>query len=86
MNIDVFLFSLILYIFLTQEGVKLPMVSEADMRAALTAHIAMPLTGHAVAPNMPYYPTLPGEVDTKMLFQYTFVTLLSCFHIIKKKF
>ncbi|XP_069990018.1 histone deacetylase 4 isoform X12 [Penaeus vannamei] len=41
------------------EGVKLPMVSEADMRATLTAHIAMPLTGHAVAPNMPYYPTLP---------------------------
>ncbi|KAK4328764.1 hypothetical protein Pmani_000854 [Petrolisthes manimaculis] len=41
------------------EGLKLPMVSEADMRAALTAGVG-PLTGHVLNSTLPYYhPTLP---------------------------
>nr|XP_045592377.1 histone deacetylase 4-like isoform X2 [Procambarus clarkii] len=41
------------------EGMKLPVVSEADMRAALTARVGMPLTGHVLSSTLPYYPTLP---------------------------
>ncbi|XP_071518120.1 histone deacetylase 4 isoform X5 [Panulirus ornatus] len=40
------------------EGMKLPIVSEADMRAALPAHVAMPLTSHVLSSTLPYYPTL----------------------------
>ncbi|XP_069940162.1 histone deacetylase 9 isoform X4 [Cherax quadricarinatus] len=41
------------------EGMKLPIVSEADMRAAFTAHVGMPLTSHVLSSTLPYYPTLP---------------------------
>ncbi|KAG7174703.1 histone deacetylase 4-like, partial [Homarus americanus] len=42
------------------EGMKLPIVSEADMRAAgLAAHVGMPLTSHVLSSTPPYYPTLP---------------------------
>lgn len=51
---------IILLMFLLQEGLKLPMVSEADMRAALTAGVGMPLTGHPLSSTLPYHPTLPG--------------------------
>lgn len=41
------------------EGLKLPIVSEADMRA-LPAHGGMLLTGHLLSSTpLPYYPTLP---------------------------
>ncbi|XP_050714789.1 histone deacetylase 4-like isoform X9 [Eriocheir sinensis] len=40
------------------EGLKLPIVSEADMRT-LPTHIGMPLTGHPLSSTLPYYPTLP---------------------------
>lgn len=40
------------------EGLKLPIVSEADMRT-LPTHVSMPLTGHLLSSTLPYYPTLP---------------------------
>ncbi|MPC22842.1 Histone deacetylase 4 [Portunus trituberculatus] len=45
-----------------QEGLKLPIVSEADMRT-LPAHVSMPLTGHLLSSTLPYHPTLPGEIQ-----------------------
>ncbi|KAG0727417.1 Histone deacetylase 4 [Chionoecetes opilio] len=41
------------------EGLKLPIVSETDMRAALPTHMSMPLTGHPLSSTLPYYPSLP---------------------------
>lgn len=47
-------------VVLLQEGLKLPIVSEADMRA-LPPHGSMLITGHMLTSTpLPYYPTLPG--------------------------
>ncbi|XP_066967778.1 histone deacetylase 4 isoform X13 [Macrobrachium rosenbergii] len=41
------------------EGMKLPIVSEAEMRTPVNPHLGMALTGHVLSSNLPYYPTLP---------------------------
>ncbi|XP_066998225.2 histone deacetylase 4 isoform X3 [Anabrus simplex] len=41
------------------EGVKLASVSEADVRAAFTARLGMPLTGQMLPGTLPFYPSLP---------------------------
>ncbi|XP_033607177.1 histone deacetylase 4 isoform X5 [Cryptotermes secundus] len=41
------------------EGAKLAPVSEAEVRAACTARLGMPLTGQMLPGTLPYYPTLP---------------------------
>lgn len=40
---------------------KLASVSEAEVRAAFTARLGMPLTGQMLPGTLPFYPTLPGE-------------------------
>ncbi len=48
--------------FVLQENAKrLAPVSEAEMRAACTARLGMPLTGQFLSSTLPYYPTLPGN-------------------------
>lgn len=42
------------------EGAKLAPVSEAEVRAACTARLGMPLTGQMLPGTLPFYPTLPG--------------------------
>lgn len=42
------------------EGAKLAPFSEAEVRAACTARLGMPLTGQMLPGTLPYYPTLPG--------------------------
>jgi len=42
------------------DGAKLAPVSEAEVRAACTARLGMPLTGQMLPGTLPYYPTLPG--------------------------
>lgn len=39
---------------------KLAPVSEAEVRAAFTARLGMPLTGQMLSGTLPFYPTLPG--------------------------
>lgn len=46
----------------SQDG-KLAAVSEAEVRAAFTARLGMPLTGQMLSGTLPFYPTLPGNVD-----------------------
>lgn len=41
---------------------KLASVSEAEVRAAFTARLGMPLTGQMLTGTLPFYPTLPGNV------------------------
>lgn len=66
-----------------QEGVKLAPVSEAEVRAAFSARLGMPLTGQIMPGNLPFYPTLPGEFFK--LFSYfcmmhsTSNTVVLCF-------
>lgn len=43
----------------SREGGKLAPVSEAEVRAAFTARLGMPLTGQMMPGTLPYYPTLP---------------------------
>jgi len=43
------------------DGAKLAPVSEAEVRAACTARLGMPLTGQMLPGTLPYYPTLPGR-------------------------
>ncbi|KAL0131123.1 hypothetical protein PUN28_002598 [Cardiocondyla obscurior] len=42
----------------SSSGTKLAPVSEAEVRAAFTARLGMPLTGQMLHSNLPYYPTL----------------------------
>ncbi|XP_026688686.1 histone deacetylase 4-like [Diaphorina citri] len=41
-----------------QDGKKLASVSEAEVRAALTSRLGLPLTGSLVSGTLPYYPSL----------------------------
>lgn len=41
-----------------QSGTKLAPVSEAEVRAAFTARLGMPLTGQMLHGNLPFYPSL----------------------------
>ncbi|XP_052126046.1 histone deacetylase 4 isoform X7 [Frankliniella occidentalis] len=43
----------------SREGGKLAPVSEAEVRAAFTARLGMPLTGQMMPGTLPFYPTLP---------------------------
>lgn len=43
-------------------------VSEAEVRAAFTARLGVPLTGQMLEHTLPYYPTLPSK--------YTFIYLI----------
>ncbi|KDR16176.1 Histone deacetylase 4, partial [Zootermopsis nevadensis] len=43
----------------SSEGAKLAPVSEAEVRAAFTARLGMPLTGQMLPGTLPFYPTLP---------------------------
>ncbi|PSN47158.1 Histone deacetylase 4, partial [Blattella germanica] len=43
----------------SSEGSKLAPVSEAEVRAAFTARLGMPLTGQMLPGTLPFYPTLP---------------------------
>lgn len=42
----------------TQTGTKLATVSEAEVRAAFTARLGMPLTGQMLPGTLPFYPSL----------------------------
>lgn len=44
-----------------QDGSKLSSVSEAEVRAAFTARLGVPLTGQMLSSTLPYYPTLPSK-------------------------
>nr|CAD7264236.1 unnamed protein product [Timema shepardi] len=44
----------------TSENVKLAPVSEAELRAAYTARLGVPLTGQMLSGTLPFYPTLPA--------------------------
>nr|CAD7444672.1 unnamed protein product [Timema bartmani] len=44
----------------TSESVKLAPVSEAELRAAYTARLGVPLTGQMLSGTLPFYPTLPA--------------------------
>ncbi|KAK7602204.1 hypothetical protein V9T40_009645 [Parthenolecanium corni] len=44
----------------TDNSKRLAPVSEAEMRAAFTARLGMPLTGQFLPSTLPCYPTLPG--------------------------
>lgn len=48
---------------LVKEGGKLAPVSEAEVRAAFTARLGMPLTGQIMPGTLPFYPTLPGITE-----------------------
>ncbi|KAK3931192.1 Histone deacetylase 4 [Frankliniella fusca] len=43
----------------SRDGGKLAPVSEAEVRAAFTARLGMPLTGQIMPGTLPFYPTLP---------------------------
>nr|CAD7204267.1 unnamed protein product [Timema douglasi] len=45
---------------LQSENVKLAPVSEAELRAAYTARLGVPLTGQMLSGTLPFYPTLPA--------------------------
>lgn len=45
-------------IFFLQSGTKLAPVSEAEVRAAFTARLGMPLTGQMLHGTLPFYPSL----------------------------
>lgn len=51
---------------------KLAAVSEAEVRAAFTARLGMPLTGQMLTNTLPFYPTLPGKPKDEFicLFKY----------------
>ncbi|XP_050438023.1 histone deacetylase 4 isoform X2 [Adelges cooleyi] len=49
------------------DGSKLTSVSEAEVRAAFTARLGIPLTGQMLSSTLPYYPTLP-LLDTSQSF------------------
>ncbi|XP_065200082.1 histone deacetylase 4 isoform X3 [Planococcus citri] len=44
----------------TENAKRLAPVSEAEIRAAFTARLGMPLTGQLLPSTLPFYPTLPG--------------------------
>ncbi|XP_063233276.1 histone deacetylase 4 isoform X3 [Bacillus rossius redtenbacheri] len=44
----------------SSDGAKLASVSEAEVRAAFTARLGMPLTGQMLSTNLPFFPTLPA--------------------------
>lgn len=53
--------------FVLQTGTKLATVSEAEVRAAFTARLGMPLTGQMLPGTLPFYPSLTvidGETGT----------------------
>ncbi|KAL0267877.1 UNVERIFIED_CONTAM: hypothetical protein PYX00_010026 [Menopon gallinae] len=56
---------------------KLASVSEAEVRAAFTARLGMPLTGQMLTGTLPFYPTLPaieserGNIDVHKPMQST---------------
>lgn len=47
-------------IFYQENAKRLAPVSEAEIRAAFTARLGMPLTGQLLPSTLPYYPILPG--------------------------
>ena len=47
---------------------KLASVSEAEVRAAFTARLGMPLTGQMLPGTLPFYPTLPGAFQATNTF------------------
>lgn len=51
-------FLLQLLFFFSQSGTKLAPVSEAEVRAAFTARLGMPLTGQMLHGTLPFYPSL----------------------------
>jgi hypothetical protein len=51
----------------SSEGAKLAPVSEAEVRAAFTARLGMPLTGQMLPGTLPFYPTLPGGCCSVLL-------------------
>lgn len=46
------------WVLCSQSGTKLAPVSEAEVRAAFTARLGMPLTGQMLHSNLPFYPSL----------------------------
>lgn len=49
---------LTIIISFSQSGTKLAPVSEAEVRAAFTARLGMPLTGQMLHGTLPFYPSL----------------------------